>query len=114
MSVETLADARRREGKGFTFNPELMTLVTDAIPERPETPGGEPITLADLIAKDPQITFDNVARRVTRLKLFEALNAMRSARVGLDPDEPLLAEPNVLLRKLVREGTLTEASLLDP
>jgi hypothetical protein len=39
---------------------------------------------------------------------------MRSARVGLDPDEPLLAEPNVLLRKLVREGTLTEASLLDP
>ena len=34
----------------------------------------------DLVAVDPQVTFDNVARRVTRLKLFTVLAAVRAVR----------------------------------
>lgn len=114
MSIETLPDVRRKEGNKYVFNPELMTLVTDAMSNKPLTPGGEPVGLSDLIAIDPQITYDNVARRVTRLKMFNVLSTMRTARVGLDPDEPILEEPNVFLRKLTREGSIGDADLLDP
>src|SRR5262249_2442099 len=83
---------------------------------RPTTPGGEPITLADLVAIDPQVTFDNVARRVTRLKLFRVLAAVRAFKRSkqIDPDEPALKDPNALLRRLVREGALAADALLDP
>jgi hypothetical protein len=114
MAVETLPDVYRKEKGRFVFNPELMTLVTDAIDQKPLTPGGETVTLADLIAKDSQINFDNVARRVTRLKMFNVLDAMRSERTFLNPDEPILDEPNALLRKIVRRGSLLEGNLLDP
>jgi hypothetical protein len=114
---ERLRDVRRK-GKGgkFELNPELMTLVTGTMAEAPETPGGEPIELADLVAIDPQVTFDRVARRITRLKLFKVLAAVRAFRreKQLDPDEPALASPNALLRRLVREGRLQEEALLDP
>lgn len=115
-SAERLRDVRRRAGGGFAFNPELMTLVTAAFSEPPVTPGGEPLSLADLVAIDPQVTFDHVARRVTRLKLFRVLAAVRAFRheLRLDVDEPALRDPNALLRRLVREGRLTEDALLDP
>jgi len=59
------------------------------------------------------VTFDNVARRVTRLKLFTVLAAVREMRSqkSLDPDEPVFKDPNALLRRLVRDGTLTEDEL---
>src|SRR6185295_4861029 len=65
---------------------------------------------------DPQVTFDTVARRITRLKLFRILSAVRTERMqrGLDPDEPVFKDPNALLRRLVRKGSLTEDALLDP
>ncbi len=115
-ALETLPDVRRTTNGKHTFNPELMTLVTEAMDPPPEMPGGEPVALADLVAIDPQITFDTVARRVTRLKLFEVLRAVRQHRVDerLDPDEPILAEPNVLLKKLLREGGLSDANVIDP
>lgn len=114
QALETQPDVRRKEGAKFVFNPELMTLVTDAMSEKPMTPGGEPVALADLIAIDNQISYDNVARRVTRLKLLQILTAARSARAGIDPDEPVLEDPNVFLRKLLREGSVEEPGLLDP
>jgi hypothetical protein len=117
QSADRLADARRRGPRGgYVWNPELMTLVTAALSTPPQTPGGEPITLADLIAVDPQVTFDHVARRVTRLKLFRILAAVRTWRHehALDADEPVLRDPNALLRKLVREGNIAEDLLLDP
>ncbi len=113
-SLETLPDVRRKEGKRYVFNPELMTLVTDAMGSKPLTPGGESIALPDLIAVDPQITYDNVARRVTRLKIFNVLTQVRSARAGIDPDEPIFDDPNVFLRSLVRKGSLSDEALLDP
>jgi hypothetical protein len=115
-SPQTLIDARRKRDGHWVMNPELMTLVTDAMEPQPSTPGGEKLVLADLVAVDPQVTFDNVARRVTRLKLFTVLAAVREMRAqkALDPDEPLFKDPNALLRRLVRDGTLTDDQLLDP
>ena len=113
---ERLADARRKGPGGFTFNPELFSLVTAAMEPRPETPGGEPLSLDDLVAIDRQVSFDNVARRVTRLKLFRVLAEVRAFRHerGLDPEEPALRDPNALLRRLVRDGRIDASMLLDP
>lgn len=116
-SSETLRDVRRSLPNGrMTWNPELMTLVTAAMPARPETPGGEPLALGDLLAIDPAVTFDNVAHRITRLKLFRVLAEVRAFRREhlVDPDEPALREPNALLRRIVRDGRLAEGDLLDP
>lgn len=115
-SPERLRDARRKEQNRWVFNPELMTLVTSAMEPPPTTPGGEPLSLADLFAVDPQVTFDTVARRVTRLKLFRILAEVRAFRRerGLDPEEPALKDPNAILRKLVRDGRITQDLLLDP
>jgi hypothetical protein len=115
-SAERLRDVRRKGTNGWVFNPELLTLVTAAMEPPPETPGGEPLALADLVAVDPQVTFDNVARRVTRLKLFRLLSEVRAFRLErrLDPEEPALKEPNAILRRLVRDGRIPQDLLLDP
>jgi len=114
QAVETLPDVRRKEGARFKFNPELMTLVTDAMDKKPLTPGGEMVSLPDIIGIDPQITYDNVGKRVTRLKLFAVLSSVRSGRMGMDADEPIFTDPNVFLRKLLRDGNLSDSQLLDP
>ncbi len=113
---DTLRDAYRKDKGGFTFNPELFTLVTAAIEPPPETPGGEPIALGDLVALDKQVTYDNVARRVTRLKVFRALAAVRTYRSNkqIGEDEPVLRDPNAILRRLVQSGELKSQDLLDP
>ncbi|HLM75805.1 MAG TPA: hypothetical protein VK459_23985, partial [Polyangiaceae bacterium] len=115
-SADRLRDVRRRGPNGWAFNPELLTLVTAAMEPRPETPGGEPLALADLVAVDTQVTFDNVAKRVTRLKLFRILSEVRSFRLErrLDPEEPALKDPNAILRRLVRDGRIPQDLLLDP
>lgn len=116
QTPESLRDVRRKEGGRWVFNPELMTLVTSAMKDAPTTPGGEAFALGDLIAVDPQVTFDAVARRVTRLKLFNVLAAMRSHREGelLDGDEPVFKDPPAILRRMVRDNKLAAESLLDP
>jgi Alpha-2-macroglobulin family len=113
---DQLRDVRRKVGSAWQFNPELMTLVTAAMTAPPETPGGEPLTLGDMMAIDPQVTFDNVARRISRAKLFHVLVAVRQFRRDhrLDPEEPALKNPNAILRRLVREGQLTDQDLVDP
>ncbi len=115
-SPDQLRDVRRKVGRAWQWNPELMTLVTATMDPPPQTPGGEPLTLGDLVAIDPQVTFDNVARRIARVKLFHVLVAVRDFRHEhrLDPDEPALQTPNAILRRLVRESKLTEDQLVDP
>ena len=115
-SADRLRDARRKGPRGWSFNPELMTLVTAAMSPEPRTPGGESLVLADLVALDPQVSFDNVARRVTRLKLFRVLAEVRAFRREklLDADEPALRDPNALLRRLVRDERILASLLLDP
>ncbi|HET6147256.1 MAG TPA: alpha-2-macroglobulin family protein [Polyangia bacterium] len=113
---QRLADVRIRQGNGFVLNPEMLTLTTDAMSTPPTTPGGEPWRLADLMAIDRQVSYDNVARRVTRLKLLRVLESVRAHfyENRLGPDEPMLRDPNALLRRLVRSRVLEPADLLDP
>ncbi len=113
---DALGDVRRKSVRGWEWNPELMTLVTASMETPPLTPGGEPIALGDLLAVDPQVTFDVAARRVTRLKLFRVLVAVRAFRKehALDPGEPAWKSPNALLRRLVHDGGMADTDLLDP
>ena len=115
-SADQLKDVRRKGSGGWAFNPEVLSLATAAMDPKPETPGGESLTLGDLLAIDRQVSFDNVARRVTRLKLFRVLVAMRDFKHErkLDADEPALKDPNAMLRRLVRDGKIEESTLLDP
>ncbi|MCC6525865.1 MAG: hypothetical protein IT373_24675 [Polyangiaceae bacterium] len=117
-SAERLRDVRRRAAQGgkWEFNPELWTLVTAALDAPALTPGGETVSLQDLVTIDGQVNFDNVARRATRLRLFRVLAGVRSYRRGLalSPDEPALRDPQALLRRLVRSGSLADTDLLDP
>jgi hypothetical protein len=113
---ERLRDARVRTATGFGLNPELLTLATEAMSETPVTPGGEPWRLADLMSIDPQVKYDNVAKRVTRLKLFNLLATLRSYLFEhkLDRDEPALHDPNALLRRMVHDEVINAGDLLDP
>ena len=113
---ERLRDVRIRGAGGSALNPEMLTLVTEAMNEQPVTPGGEPWRLADLMAIDAQVKYDTVARRVTRLKLFRALSALRTYLFEhkLGADEPMLRDPNALLRRLVRDMVIEPGELLDP
>ncbi len=103
---ERVRDVLRVTPKGASFNPELFTVVTQAMVTPPLTPGGEPMTLADLVAVDAQVDFDHVARRVARLKLFRLLVLAREFRHDndLDEDEPALKDPNALLRRFQLQG----------
>lgn len=113
-SPERLRDALRKGPRGHDFNPELFEVVTQAMSSPPRTPGGEPFTLADLRAIDPQIDYDTVARRVARLKLFRLLTTAREFRMrnDLDADEPALRDPNALLRRMLADEK--HDVLLDP
>jgi len=114
VSPDRVRDVLRMSPKGASFNPELFTVVTQAMNITPLTPGGEPMSLADLVAVDPQVDFDHVARRVARLKLFRLLVEARSFRHAnnLDADEPALKDPNALLRRWKDDGK--EDTLYDP
>ena len=113
-SREALRDVRRKEGARYTWNPELLTLTTASMEHPPQTPGGEDFALNDLIAVDSQVSFDVVARRVARLKLFHVIVAVRAAMKGIDRDEPMFKNPQAILRKVIRDGALEESALLDP
>lgn len=115
-SPDSLRDVRRKTANGWELNPELLSLTTAAMSEQPLTPGGEPLSLGDLIAVDKQVTFDNVARRVTRLKLLHLLvdvRAMKHDR-NLDDTDPVWADPNAILRRMVANGRITQDKLVDP
>jgi hypothetical protein len=113
---ERLRDARVRTPTGFALNPELLTLVTEAMDDPQITPGGEPWRLSDLMAIDGQVNFDHVARRVTRLKLFHLLAKLRDFvhENKLGVDEPALRDPNALVRRMVHDEVIEAGALLDP
>ncbi|MBI2377256.1 MAG: hypothetical protein HYV07_24865 [Deltaproteobacteria bacterium] len=110
-----LEDARSVEGGRSSFNAELLTTATEALEEPPTTPGGEPIVLSDLVEIDPAVRYDVVAHRVTRLKLFRVWSQLREhvmeSRATFD--EPMLKNPAAMLRRLVRDGPIDPAALLD-
>jgi len=115
-SPDTLRDVRRKTASGWELNPELLTLTTAAMSEPPRTPGGETLSLGDLLTIDRQVTYDIVAKRVTRLKLVHLLAAVRQQKHdrSLDDLDPIWNDPNALLRRMVGSGELAPAALLDP
>lgn len=113
-SRDTLQDVMRKEGGRSRFNPELLTLAVQALETPPLTPGGEPVSLADLVSLDPQVDYDHVARRVARYKLFKVLTMLRKERAERDVDDFAYDEPNAWLRRLLRDDKIEESALLDP
>jgi hypothetical protein len=113
---DRLRDIRRRGPRGWEINPEVETVIREALSDEVTTPGGEPLALPDVVAMDRQVDFNHVARRVARHKLFRALTKIRSyVRVHqLDPDEPISREPNAILRRLVKDEGMAAHELLDP
>jgi hypothetical protein len=113
MSRETLTTLRQSTAGRSGFPSELLASALSSLPEPVLTPGGEPLSELDLITLDPQVSYDRVAQRVTRLKLFNILEAMNEERIHPSSDDAP-SDPNALLRSLVRGGKLSEGSLLDP
>ncbi|MFH0899348.1 MAG: hypothetical protein V2A73_01835, partial [Pseudomonadota bacterium] len=65
-------------GGGWRWNSQLMSLVElDLGPGAVSDLDGSPLTTTALLALAPDLTFDNVARRITRKRLFEILVALR-------------------------------------
>lgn len=113
-SPETLKDVSRLRGGAHVFHPEVLGIALGALSSPPTTPGGETIGISDLEAFDRQITYDHVAKRVTRLKLLRALLAMRGTVKNIDRQEPLFRDPDAFLRRMFHDNSVTEEQMLDP
>lgn len=115
-SHERAIDVRRRGPRGWELNPEIEVVIRDTLGDNGTTPGGEPMSLSDLRAVDSQVDFAHAARRVTREKLLHVLTQVRDYVHAhkLSSDEPILRDPNAIVRRLVRENGLEETDLIDP
>lgn len=109
-------EVRRKGRRGWELNPELDVVMREALGDSANTPGGEPIKLSDLQVIDRQVDFDHAAQRVTRDKLLRVLARVRQTikDQGLTLDEPILRDPNAMLRRMVRDQVISEGDLLDP
>jgi len=79
--------------------------------------GGEPITIAQLRAIDPSFDYDAVARRVSRVRLFQLLLSLRQfvSSHGFDLAWARPGDPRVWVERMVEEGSgqATTDSLVD-
>lgn len=102
--------------RGYSFNGALLLeLGAEAL-------GGEPMTLADIQAADPNFTFDSAACRATRPKLLRVTQALRAfvQENNLTLGWARLGDPGSWISHLARqqlgsddEGSLAESSYLD-
>lgn len=101
-SIETVAIERRGR---FRFNSQLMaSLATGALGSEGATGlGGEPLTIEQLTGLDRAFTYDNVAKRITRERLFRLLLALRQFVRSNDLDLPWArrGEPSGWLRQIL-------------
>ncbi|MBI2895178.1 MAG: hypothetical protein HYY06_16610 [Deltaproteobacteria bacterium] len=71
---DRVREVAARTARGHAFNTEVLAhVVSDIGPEGATSLDGSELTVEALAALDPQITFDNVARRITRERLFRLL-----------------------------------------
>ncbi len=112
-----VGDIGQRVSGRWSFNHEALEAVIGAHLLRNRTPmtlGGERMTLTDIQALDRNITFDNVARRVTRERLLQLLvhlrDFVRSRELDLWQGG---RDPGPWLNLLVEEENVTEAALHD-
>jgi hypothetical protein len=119
--------AVRGPGGRWMFNREIFDaiLATDeqSGSAGPRALGGDPLTIDVLQRLDPAFTYDNVARRVTRRRLFATLLALRHFVNAhqLDLRWSWRGDPTLWLRAIVQDGesydedgnTLSQNDLLD-
>lgn len=104
------ADVAQRDGGRWEFNREIF----DAILRSNDGDssggarnlGGAPLSIDDLRRLDPSFTFDNVARRITRKRMFALLVALRQfvSRRSLDLRWSWRGDPTAWLRQMARDG----------
>jgi hypothetical protein len=120
---ERVDDVAVRGPRGFELNGQILESVAASGSLGPAGAtglGGEPLGIEQLRRFDPSLTYDNVARRITRERLFRLLLALRTftqAR-GFDLPWSRLGDPSGWLRQLVGQhvpglGQLDRRQMVD-
>jgi hypothetical protein len=120
---ERIDDVAVRGARGFTFNGQILESVAASGSLGPAGAtglGGEPLTIEQLQRFDPSLTYDNVARRITRERLFRLILALRNFVQGRGFDLPWsrLGDPSTWIRQLENQyvqgvGTIERRMLAD-
>lgn len=102
---DRIDDVAVRERGRWTFNSEIVEAVasSDMLGGAGATGlGGEPLTIEALQSLDRAFTYDNVARRITRERLFRLIVALRAfvQENGFDLPWSRLGDPSTWLRGL--------------
>jgi hypothetical protein len=100
---ERIDDVAVQTGNHWDFNAQILAAVADGGELGAEGAtglGGEDLTVAGLRAFDPAFTYDSVARRITRERLFRLLVALRAyvRQQGFDLPWARLGDPTTWLQ----------------
>lgn len=100
---ERIEDVAVQNGNRWEFNAQILAAVADGGELGAEGAtglGGEDLTVAGLRAFDPAFTYDSVARRITRERLFRLLVALRAyvRQQGFDLPWARLGDPSTWLQ----------------
>lgn len=102
---ERIEDVAVESGGRFTFNAQILASIAESGmlgAEGATGLGGEDLTVDAIRAFDPAFTFDNVARRITRERLFRIMVALRAfvQQNGFDLPWARLGDPSTWLQHL--------------
>ncbi len=110
MARTRRADVGQRNGARWEFNREIFDAIlrSDGSDSSggARNLGGAPMTIDDLRRLDAAFTFDNVARRITRKRMFTLLVALRQFvnQHSLDLRWSWRGDPTVWLRQIASSG----------
>lgn len=109
--------------RGFTFNAQILESVAGSGQLGPAGAtglGGDPLTIEELQRFDATLTYDNLARRITRERLFRLILALRSfvSAHGFDLPWSRLGDPGEWMRQLENQyapgvGPISRQHLVD-
>jgi len=106
---ERIDDVAVQGARGFTFNDQILASVAQSGQLGPEGAtglGGDALTIEQLQRFDRSLTYDNVARRITRERLFRLILALRAFvnQHGFDLPWSRLGNPSEWMRQLMGRG----------